>query len=321
MSKRKTAEQYSRDIPDSVMGEEEVDHASWQERILAEAKANRELMGQVAIVTGGGRGVGRGIARVMAAAGAVVAVAARSEDQLTETVDIVKSRGDHAVAVVTDVTDQRDVERMVRNVERGLGPVDVLVNNAGRHRAIGPSWEVDPENWWREFEVNLRGPYLCARAVLPGMIGRRRGKIINMASRAAMRPTKYYSAYGVSKTALVRFSEVLASEAEQHGIKVYAIGPGFVRTSMTEHGARSAAGQEWMPQVRDSLQAGVDSPPERAGQLAVLLASSAGDGLSGRFIRVQDDPQALVHRAEEVQRDDLYVLRVGQSPHVNTTEF
>ena len=296
-------------------------HDSWCEGILARAKAERVLTGQVAIVTGAGRGVGRGIARVMAAAGAAVAVVARSEDQLVETVELIEGEGGRAVALLADVTDQGAVVRMVEEAQSQLGPVDVLVNNAGRHRAIGPSWEVDPKDWWQEFEVNLLGPYLCARAVLPGMTKRHSGKIINMASSAAMRPTRYYSAYGVSKTALVRFSEVLAAEAEEHGIRVYAIGPGFVRTSMTEHGAFSAIGKKWMPQVGRNIQSRVDSPPERAGELAVLLASAAGDGLSGRFIRVQDDPFELVGRTAEVQRDDLYVLRVSHSPHVKTTDF
>ena len=140
------------------------------------------LVGRVALVTGGARGLGRVYALALAEAGAVVAVAARSADLLAETVTEIEAAGGRAVAVPTDVAHRPAVDALVAEVERRLGPVDVLVNNAGIGGPFGPFADTDPDAWWRCLEVNLRGPALCARAVLPGMLLRRRGRIINVTS-------------------------------------------------------------------------------------------------------------------------------------------
>src|SRR5258708_33512645 len=148
-------------------------------------KPNRpavDLTGQIAIVTGGGRGLGRVMAQALAAAGAAVAVVARSKVELTEISHVIDQDGGRAIAVPVDVTDRDAVERMVQDVEGKLGPVDLLVNNAGVIGPIGPIWDIDPDDWWHAINVDLRGPFLCARAVLPSMIQRRRGRIINVAS-------------------------------------------------------------------------------------------------------------------------------------------
>ncbi len=133
------------------------------------------LTGQVAIVTGGGRGIGRAIALGLGRAGSSVAVVARSSDQLAETVRQIAQLGSRVISVAADVSDPLSVERMVHEVQRGLGSVDLLVNNAGLAGPIGPTWETEPDDWWKCLEVNLRGPMLCSRAVLPGMIARKKG--------------------------------------------------------------------------------------------------------------------------------------------------
>ena len=207
----------------------------------------KKLTGQVAIVTGGGRGIGKAIALALAKAGCSVAVVARSEDQLAETVRQITQLGSRAISVTADVSDPGAVERMVREVESSLGPVDLLVNNAGLAGPIGPTWETDPDDWWRCLEVNLRGPMLCARAVLPGMIARGGGRIVNVASGAGTFAIPYLGAYVTSKTALIRFTEILALETAPHGIKVFAIEPGTVRTSMAEYALESEEGRRWMP--------------------------------------------------------------------------
>jgi NAD(P)-dependent dehydrogenase (short-subunit alcohol dehydrogenase family) len=125
------------------------------------------LTGRFAIITGGGRGIGRAIALGLAKAGCSVAVVARSADQLVEMVRQITQLGSRTISVVADVSDPGAVERMVREVEKCLGLVDLLVNNAGLAGPIGPTWETDPEDWWRCREVNLRRPMLCSRAVLP----------------------------------------------------------------------------------------------------------------------------------------------------------
>src|SRR4029079_9248415 len=135
-----------------------------------------------------------------------------------------------AISVTVDVTDPGAVERMVREVEESLGSVDLLVNNAGSAGPIGPTWVTDPDDWWRCLEVNLRGPMLCSRAVLPGMIARGRGRIVNVASGAGTQAIPNLSAYGVSKTALIRLTEIVAAEVASSGIVLFAIEPGTVRT-------------------------------------------------------------------------------------------
>lgn len=269
-----------------------------------------DLKDEVAIVTGGGRGLGRVYAQWLARAGAVVAVVARSADQLDETVALIKQAGGGAIALPADVTDQRAMEQAVAQVERQLGPVDLLVNNAGIIGPGGPVWEIDPDDWWHCIEINLRGPLLGARAVLPDMIARRRGRIINVSSGAGLGPIPYGSAYAVSKTAVIRFTENLAAEVEEHGISVFAINPGTVRTPMTEALLADPATPKWIPWFPRIFEEGHDVPPERAAGLVLFLASGKADALSGCFVSVDDDVAQLVQRAEEIRQSELHTLRL-----------
>jgi NAD(P)-dependent dehydrogenase (short-subunit alcohol dehydrogenase family) len=268
-----------------------------------------DLGGQVALVTGGGRGLGRAVVLALARRGAAVAVVARSEDQLAETAALVKEEGGRAAAFAADVTDQQAVDHMARQVERQIGPVDLLVNNAGAFSSIGPMWEVPPDEWWQCIAVNLLGPFLCSRAVLPGMVARGRGRIMVTVSGAGTRPWPYSSAYAIGKCAAIRFCENLAVETKEQGISVFAIHPTFVRTAMTEAIAASPDHVKWHGGgMRKGFAAGRDASPERLAQLAVTLASGAADALSGCFITVDDDVAEMVQRAEEIQRDKLYTL-------------
>jgi NAD(P)-dependent dehydrogenase (short-subunit alcohol dehydrogenase family) len=269
-----------------------------------------ELRGEIAIVTGAGRGLGRAIALALGRAGARVGVTARSGEQLAETVRGITEAGGEARAVVADVSDAAAVERMAREVEHTLGPVHLLVNNAGTTGPLGPIWEADPGDWWHSIEVNLRGPYLCSRALLPGMIERRRGRIINLSTGAATVAVPHLGAYAVAKTALTRFTENLAAELMNFGVSVFAISPGTVRTAMTEYILESEAGKKWLPWFRKLYDRGLDVPAEKAAQLVVQLASGRADALSGRLIDISDDLAKLVAQVEEVKRAELYTLRV-----------
>ncbi|HEY8745153.1 MAG TPA: SDR family oxidoreductase [Chloroflexota bacterium] len=267
------------------------------------------LIGQVAIVTGAGRGLGRVYAQALSRAGAALAITARTDDQLAETAAMIKGAGGRIVAMPADVADPPAVERFVAMVEQQLGPVDLLVNNAGTVGPLGPMATIDLEDWWRTMEVNLRGPLLCSRAVLPTMLRRRRGRIINVSSGAALAPWPLVSAYAVSKAALQRLTENLAAETAEQGVAVFAIHPGIVRTAMTE----GIAANVIVPQVAQSFQRsfaeGRDTPPERSAQLIVALASGQADALSGHYIAAQDDLSALIGQAEEIRREQRYTLR------------
>lgn len=297
------------------------DGPSGQARMLPTSRAGREggvlvathreqfegpnLMGEVAWVTGAGRGIGKAIARGLAAAGARVVLTARSADELQGTAREIEASGGHALVLPADVADRAAVESVVAQAERGLGPLGLLVNNAGVLGPIGVAWEVDPEEWWRCLEVNLRGAFLCARTVLPGMIARRRGRIVSLASSAAVAPIPDGTAYASSKTALVRFTESLAKELEGIGISVYALDPENVATGMHETLASSPA---WLR--RRGAHRPVFTPAEHSADLVVRVAAGHADALTGRLISVADDVDDLIERAAAIRRDDLYTLRL-----------
>ncbi|MGO4880359.1 MAG: SDR family NAD(P)-dependent oxidoreductase [Bryobacteraceae bacterium] len=266
--------------------------------------------GRVALITGGSRGLGRAFAVSLAEAGARVAVAARSPDQLGETVRLIHASGGEALAVVADVTDKNAVGEMVRHVEDHFGPVNLLVNNAGAGAPFGPTWDADADQWWRTVETNLRGPFLCSNAVMRGMVSRHEGRIINVSSGAGTMSIPFMSAYVTSKCALIRFTEVLADEARPHGISVFAIQPGTVRTAMAEDLMQSEAGNRWMPWFKRIFDEGRDETARPGTDLVLYLASGKADELSGRYFEAPGDPAGIVEQAEEIREKQLRVLRV-----------
>jgi 3-oxoacyl-[acyl-carrier protein] reductase len=176
-----------------------------------------QLQGTAAVVTGAGRGIGRAVAERLAASGAAVGLVARSEVQLEETATSIGEKGGQAIILTADVTEAASVEQMMARVQRMLGPVDLLVNNAGKCDAIGPLWEVDLEAWWGDIRTNLLGTALCSRAVLPSMVGRRSGRIVNVSSYAAVRPSPSMTAYGSAKAAVLHLTNSLAAETGKYG--------------------------------------------------------------------------------------------------------
>jgi len=241
----------------------------------------------VALVTGGGRGIGAGIARELASSGMRVAVTGRTREQVEAVAAEIGG-----VALVGDASKREDVERWAAEV----GAVDLLVANAGIAIWEDHAWEVDPDEWWHVLEVNVLGVYLCCRAVIPGMIERGRGRIVITGSGASYLPGSRESAYASSKAAVGRFGETLARQLEPYGIPVFVISPGLVRTEMTEGAFGGDA--PW-------------TPPELAPRLVRGLASGRADALSGRYIHAEhDDLDDLVARAEAIRRDDLNAIRL-----------
>ncbi len=279
---------------------------------LQPAQQLPDLRGQVAIVTGGGRGLGREFAIALAASGASVGVIARSEHQLNETVSRIRKAGGKALASPGDVASPAAVQKILDEVQDKFGPVNLLVSNAGAVGPIAPLAESDPFEWWHSVEVNVRGTFLSARAVLPGMIARGCGRIIHISSGAGAMTLPYLSAYVVSKTAQLRFSEVLAAEVKEHGISVFAISPGTVRTSMAEHSLESPGGKKYLPWFRKIFEEGRDVPPDHAVNLVLLLASGRADALSGRLLGIADNVEDMIERAEEILQKDLFTLRLNK---------
>ncbi len=279
-----------------------------------------ELDGQVALVTGGGRGVGRAIAQALARAGASVMVSSRTREQLDETVALIEGEGGRAAAFAADVEQRAAVEAMVSETERVLGPVTLLVNNAGLGTTggVGPFETLDIDEVHHLIDNNMFAAMLCTRLVLPGMLERGNGRIINVASGSGIVSQPFVNAYSVAKAGLIRFSENLALELKGRGVTRFAITPGMVHTKATEliwtvrkmDPLPGVLGSMYGPPHENPTDDACWQPPERAGELCRFLASGAADRLSGRFFSTYYDEAEIVSRAEEVERDMLYTLRV-----------
>ena len=243
-----------------------------------------ELEGR-ALVTGAGRGIGANIARELARAGMEVWVTGRTTEQVEETAAEIGGHG-----LVGDVTRRQDVDRWALEAE----PIDLLVANAGTGNR-GVSWELDPEEWWQVFEVNVLGVHLSCNAVIPGMLERGRGRIVITGSGASYLPGAWETGYTSSKAAVCRYGETLAN-ALRDRIPVFVISPGLVRTAMTEGSFSDDA--PW-------------TPPECAPELLLALASGEFDALAGRYLHAEHDPpESLRGRIDEIVEHDWNAIRL-----------
>jgi NAD(P)-dependent dehydrogenase (short-subunit alcohol dehydrogenase family) len=270
-----------------------------------------QLSKAVAVVTGAARGIGKAVAEAYAAHGARVALVDVLEGQLRETAREISHTVGAVLPVVTDITVPAEVEAMAEKVEDDLGPVDVLVNNAGTFSVIGPVWEVDPDRWFRDVRVNLFGSFLCSRAIVRRMVQRQRGYVINIVSSGGVGdPHPYSTSYATSKTGLMRLTEGLAKEAEPHGIKVFALAPPAILTQMTRFIMEDPGGRRWRPGFGKALREGRGHPPELVADMAVKLVSGRADALTGRYFLATSDFDELVEQTEAILRDDLLTLRI-----------
>lgn len=259
------------------------------------------LAGQVALVTGASRGIGRALALALAGAGMRVGLLARDAGRLRTVAAECEQRGGSALPVAVDVTDPAAVRAAAGEVTDAFGAVDLLVNAAGQIEPVErPLWEVDPDDWWRVVEVNVRGPALLLWAVVPGMLGRGSGRIVNLASGMAGRPVPLYSGYSASKGALMRVTDCLAGPLRDGGVSIFDVSPGLVRTDMT------AAMPMWADHRPDQF-----FDVRRTCDLVLAVAAGRLDELTGRFLHAgKDDLDELLARAGEIRDRDARTLRI-----------
>ena len=276
-----------------------------------------QLQGKVAIVTGAGRGIGRAFAMALAAEGMRVGICARTKAQLDETADAISASGGVCHAVIADLSNPESISEMVEGVRTTLGSIHLLVNNAAEPGQGRRVWEVDPESWWHTQMVNVRGPFLCSRAVIPEMIVNNSGRIINITSGVVSMAIPYLSAYVVSKTALSQFTRVLAAELAEFSVSAFAYAPGALDTDMFEYARHSPNFDPPIQAVfENAAEAGFTSMSDAVATF-MKIAKGEADSLSGCHLDVADDIDDLVQRADEIKEQGLYVIR-RQPLHART---
>ncbi|MCL4288863.1 MAG: SDR family oxidoreductase [Thermoleophilia bacterium] len=240
------------------------------------------LDGRVGIVTGGGGGLGEGISLALAAAGASVCVADIELELAEACAARVRSAGGTATAVAVDVTDRTTVEALARTVERELGGIDVLVNNAAIYPRR-PWTEVPEEEWDAVLDTNLKGYFLCARACYPSMVERGRGRIVNLASVTFFGNLPQLLPYVSSKGGVVGFTRALAREVGSDGVTVNAISPGAFPTAAEKIHPDPEGYNRWILDQQSLKRRGT---PEDVGNLAVFLASDASSFITGQLVEI-----------------------------------
>ncbi len=240
-------------------------------------------LGGVALVSGASTGIGRHLVEGLARRGMAVAGLARGEDRLrTAMAEVGAATGVPTLAIAADVTDRASVEAATAEVVEKLGPIDLLVNNAGVIDELEvPLWEADPDQWWDVVASHVKGGFLLCRAVVPWMVLRNRGRIVNIASGQSVRVLPEYSAYGVAKTGLMRITEALAGALDGTDVRAFDVAPGVVETAMTKSMTMWKGFTDW-------------TPPERVVELIAAIAAGELDQWSGRLIRAGKDDVATL---------------------------
>jgi len=257
------------------------------------------------VVTGAGRGIGRSIAQTMARAGATVAALSRTGGEVTAVVEEIVAAGGAGRAFTADVTVGEEVASAFAAIEAELGPVGVVVNNAGTNLALGLPWEVDPDEWWCDVETTLRGTFHWTQVAGRAMVERGSGRIINISSGAASEPRPYSAGYAAVKTAAQRYSESVAPVFQEHGVHVFSLNPGPVRTTLNDRGKNSESGRRYATDVpADQYLAA-----ERVAGHALFLAEGRGDVLAGRYLTAFEDIEQVV-ADERLADPEFLTLRI-----------
>lgn len=252
---------------------------------------SKHLAGKVALVTGGGRGIGRAICIELARAGAAVVPVARTRAQIEEVADEIRRGGGTSLAVAADATNDADIHASVETVQRELGRIDILVNNAGDN-ILGKFAEQPPDEWWQQIVIGLRAPYLYSRLVLPGMRQRNWGRIINMSSVNGKKGAMFCSAYCTAKHGIIGLTRALAVELGKTNITVNAVCPGWVGTDLTERTMAQRTQllgmtQEQIEQLSfQGIPQRVIMTPEEVAPSVAFLASEQAARITGEALNV-----------------------------------
>jgi NAD(P)-dependent dehydrogenase (short-subunit alcohol dehydrogenase family) len=271
------------------------------------------LHDRVAIITGGSRGIGREIALAYAREGCRVVLAARDEDRLREAAAFIQRETlAEALCFAVDITQKTHLEAMVRAVTARFQRIDILVNAAAIVGPVGRFETCDETEWERTISVNVLGTYQAMRAVIPTMIAQKRGTIVNFAGGGAFGARERFSAYSVSKAAVVRLTDAAAMELRDHGITVNGISPGQVNTEMFETMVAAGpenVGEKGWAEFERRKQTGGD-PIGEVARFALFLVSEEGRKITGRVMSVQWDPwESFPRYTDELMASDIYTMR------------
>lgn len=274
----------------------------------------QELEGQIAVVTGSGRGFGRAISLGLAAAGASVVVTARSVDEIAETAKLIEAAGGRAVPVACDVTKRADIENLRTVAEAEFGRVTFAIHNAGVPWPFGPTWYVDPDRWWAAQEVHVRAEMYMIHTFVPPMIENGGGRFVVISSRGGVRVGKYGSGYGVAKSTQIRIAQYLAAEGAEEGVYAFAVQPGNVLTGISDLTMNDPDAQRFRPDFVENLSSRKAADEDGSeglkacADLCVKLGSGRYDALSGRYLEPEYDLDAMVARGGEVHGASLGVV-------------
>ena len=245
-----------------------------------------KLENKVAVVTGGGRGLGLSIALLFGREGAKVVLVARNKDEIEHVATELRVRRKEAIALPADVSDEGQVIQMVKKALEAYGTVDILVNNAGARGPIAPIHETSLADWEQTIKGNLTSAFLCARSVLPAMMEKKGGKIINVATTLTPRPN--LTPYMVAKAGMIFFTKQLSREVKEYNIQVNCIHPGVMDTRMQEEIRKAgpkAIGTDMFERLKEE---GMLHTPDEPAKLVLFLASKAADGITGEYLSFDD---------------------------------
>lgn len=268
------------------------------------------VSGKAAVITGATRGIGKNIAMYFANHGYTVIGTGRNEQLLSELEQQLRAISSASRCLPMDVQKRESVQKAAEELRGMVDSVDVWINNAGAFAAIGPTWEVDPQEWLNDVSTNLFGVFHCVQAAVPLMLKQGHGKIINVVGGGTIGEFKYGNGYGTSKTAIARFTENLDAELQGSGLMAVALDPGLNDTDMTKYQRETEAGRKYFPRITQAFEEKRDASPDRAPALAHLIAEGKLDAYHGRVVSIHEDAVTLQERADELQNEDYFKLRM-----------